>query len=108
MHADELFQTLVTRGGFAGVDQATFVEVLRSIGAADLVEQTAEGELIAGMLGEKIIRSRDFYAAFTVYEEYRVNHEAHHIGNIPVSPTFQVNGYLDLGGPCWQNPRHRP
>ena len=96
------FEALVTRGGFANVNQATFVQVLRSIGAADLVEQTPEGVLIAGILGEKIIRSRDFYAAFTVHEEYKVNHVAHHVGNIPMNPTFQVDGYLILAGRRWK------
>src|SRR5438270_668047 len=46
--ADQLYETLVTRGTFRGVDTRTFAAVLRSLAAQDLVEQAPEGELILG------------------------------------------------------------
>ena len=100
--ADELFQTLVAKGGFTNVDQRIFTQVLRCMGSADLLEQTPEGLLIAGLLGEKIVRSHDFYVAFTVHEEYRVSHGGHHVGNIAVSPEFKVDGFLILAGRRWR------
>jgi len=100
--ADELFQILVARGGFTNVNQSTFTQVLRCMGSADLIEQTPEGLLITGLLGEKIVRSHDFYVAFTVHEEYRVSHGGHHVGNIAMNPEFEVNGFLILAGRRWR------
>ena len=100
--AAELFQTLVAKGGFTNVDQRSFTDTLRCMGSADLIEQTPEGLLIAGLLGEKIVRGHDFYVAFTVHEEYRVSHGGHHVGNIAVSPEFKVDGFLILAGRRWR------
>ena len=80
--ADQLHATLIKSGAFPTVDQETFIDVLRSMGKADLIEQTAEGVLILGLLGEKIVTSRDFYMAFIVPEEYRVIHGGRHVGNV--------------------------
>jgi ATP-dependent helicase Lhr and Lhr-like helicase len=99
--ADELFGSLVVHGGFTNVDQRTFARVLRSMGAADLIEQAPEGLLITGLLGERIVRNHQFYVAFVVHEEYRVNHAGHHIGSIPISPMFKADGFLILAGRRW-------
>jgi ATP-dependent Lhr-like helicase len=100
--AEELYHTLVLHGGFQNVDQPTFAQVLRCMGAADLIEQAPDGLLITGIQGEKIVRHHDFYVAFTVHEEYRVNHGGHHIGNIPIIPEFQANAFLILAGLRWR------
>ena len=100
--ADELHRTLVLQGGFPNVDQPMLIHVLRSMGAADLIEQTPEGLLITGLRGEKIVRSHDFYVAFIVHEEYRVNHAGHHIGNIAFVPEFEEGKFLILAGRRWQ------
>jgi ATP-dependent helicase Lhr and Lhr-like helicase len=96
-----LYKTLVTHGGFPGIDQPTFGEVLRSMGAADLIEQTPEGLLILGLKGEKIVRRYDFYVSFLISEEYRVVHEGRHVGNI----AWEFGGaeeYLILAGRRWK------
>ncbi len=100
--ADELYRTLVVRGGFRSIDQGTFAQVLRSMGAADIIEQSPEGLLITGLLGEKIVRGHDFYVAFIVHEEYRVSHGGHHIGNVAADPTFEPDRFLILAGRRWK------
>jgi ATP-dependent Lhr-like helicase len=100
--ADQLHAVLVASGAFPSVDDATFMRVLRSMGKADLIEQTAEGLLILGLLGERIVRSRDFYIAFIVPEEYRVTHEGRHIGNLASAPDLAIDGYLILTGRRWK------
>ncbi len=100
--AADLFGTLVAGGGFTNVDERTFTDTLKCMGKADLIEQAPEGLLIAGLLGEKIVRSHDFYVAFVVHEEYRVSHAGHHVGNISVSPEFKVDGFLILAGRRWK------
>ncbi|MFI5459781.1 MAG: hypothetical protein ACHRXM_30530 [Isosphaerales bacterium] len=94
---------MVLEGGFSNIDQPTFIQVLRCMGTADLIEQTPEGLIITGLAGEKIVRSHDFYVAFSVKEEYRVNHGGHHIGNISIDPTFQPGDFLILAGRRWKS-----
>ena len=60
------------------------------------------GLLITGLLGEKIVAHHDFYVAFIVHEEYRVNHAGHHIGNIAFVPEFEEDRFLILAGRRWQ------
>ena len=72
------------------------------MGSADLIEQTAEGLLITGLIGEKIVRHHDFYVAFIVQEEYRVNHGGHHIGNVAFVPEFREGEFLILAGRRWR------
>jgi ATP-dependent helicase Lhr and Lhr-like helicase len=102
VRADQLHATLIKSGAFPSVDQETFIDVLRSIGKADLIEQTAEGVLILGLLGEKIVNSRDFYMAFIVPEEYRVIHGGRHVGNVTSAPDLSLDAYLILAGRRWK------
>jgi ATP-dependent Lhr-like helicase len=100
--ADELHHALVLQGGFPLVDQPTLIQVLRSMGSADLIEQSPDGLLITGLLGEKIVRHHSFYVAFMVHEEYRVNHAGHHIGNVAFMPDFREDKFLILAGRRWK------
>ncbi len=101
-NAATLFASLVGSGGFPTVDQQTFVEVLRSMGESDLIEQMQESLLVLGLLGERIVRSRDFYMAFIVPEEYRVIHNGRHIGSVASAPDLQTDGYIILAGRRWK------
>jgi ATP-dependent Lhr-like helicase len=100
--ADQLHALLVTSGAFPAVDMTTFLSLLRSMGKADLIEQTPEGLLILGLRGEAIVRNRDFYIAFVVPEEYRVLHQARHVGNVTSTPDLASDGYLILAGRRWK------
>ncbi len=102
-----LHRTLVLEGGFPNVDQPMLLQVLRSMGAADLIEQTPDGLLITGLLGEKIVRHHDFYVAFIVHEEYRVNHAGHHVGNIAFVPEFEEEQIPHPRRAPVADPRHR-
>jgi ATP-dependent helicase Lhr and Lhr-like helicase len=101
-NATALFASLVGNGAFPTVSHETFVSVLRSMGKSDLIEQTQEGPLVLGLLGERIVRSRDFYMAFVVPEEYRVIHNGRHIGNVTSTPDLQTDGYIILAGRRWK------
>ena len=100
--ADQLSDSLIASGAFPTVQKSTFARVLRSMGKADLVEQTPEGLLILGMVGEKIVRGRDFYMAFIVPEEYRVIHQGRHVGNVTSAPDVSVDQYIILAGRRWR------
>jgi ATP-dependent Lhr-like helicase len=99
--ADRLYDVLVTHGAFANIDRDTLVRVLRSMGASDLIEQTAEGALILGLQGEHIVRSFDFYSAFVTMKEMRVVHSGKLIGTISAMPGLAADGYLILAGRRW-------
>ncbi len=100
--ADTLYHSLVVKGGFPSVDQPTMLQVLRSMGTADLIEQTPEGLLITGMRGEEIVKHHDFYMAFIIHDQFRVNHAGHHVGNIDFVPEFEEEGFLILAGRRWR------
>jgi ATP-dependent helicase Lhr and Lhr-like helicase len=100
--AGVLFDVLVRQGPFHNVDQATFMQVLRSMGQADLVEQTAEGPLILGLSGERTVRSLDFYAVFMAKTELRVVAGGRAIGTVVASPNVDVGTHLILAGRRWK------
>jgi ATP-dependent helicase Lhr and Lhr-like helicase len=100
--ADRLHAQLVASGAFPAVDTPTFLQVLRSMGKADLIEQTPEGLLILGLLGERIVRSRDFYMAFVIPEEYRVIHQGRHVGSVTFTLDLGVDHFLILAGRRWK------
>lgn len=100
--AQVLYGDLVEKGAFTNVARAKFVATLKSMGAADLIEQTPEGELILGLRGERIVRSFDFYSAFASSEEMQVIHKGHRIGSVTASPSIGADTYLILAGRRWK------
>jgi ATP-dependent helicase Lhr and Lhr-like helicase len=100
--AGVLFDLLVGHGPFRNVDQATFVQVLRSMGQADLIEQAPEGPLILGLSGERTVRSLDFYAVFMAKTELRVVAGGRAIGTVVASPNVDVGTHLILAGRRWK------
>lgn len=100
--ADRLYDHLVTRGAFRNVDQAVFVATLRGMGAADLIEQTPDGDLILGVVGEKLVRRFDFYAVFKTGDEYRVVCQGRTIGTVQPPLDAEVGSYLILAGRRWR------
>jgi ATP-dependent Lhr-like helicase len=100
--ASNLFQTLIAQGTFANIPQDVFVELLRNIGNADLIEQTPEGDLILGLRGEKIVRSFDFYSAFQSEQELRVVCHGRVIGTITALPGLGAEGFIILAGRRWK------
>jgi ATP-dependent Lhr-like helicase len=97
-----LFDVLIRKGAFIGIDQPTFTAVLRGLGANDLIEQTPEGDLILGLEGERIVRSKDFYSAFASSTEMKVFFKGHLIGTVSAPPGLGGDGYLILAGRRWR------
>jgi len=101
--ATALYHTLVKKGAFTGIDQATFTAVLRGLGGNELIDQTPEGDLILGVpKGEQIVRSRDFYAAFVSSQDMNVYFKGHLIGMVSAPPGLGGDGYLILAGRRWK------
>jgi len=87
IRAGRAYEVLCQEGPFAAVTRSMFVRILRSIGADDarLLEQSADGTLLLGAIGERIVDSYDFYSVFVAPEEYRVVSEGNELGKLPVA-----------------------
>lgn len=98
----KLFDLLITKGSFHNIDKNLFIQVLRDMGTADLIEQAPDGDLILGLTGEHITRSFDFYSAFVTPREMRVIHNVHDIGSVMSFPGMTEDSYLILSGRRWR------
>lgn len=100
--AAHLHDVLCRRGAFQRIDQGQFENLLHGLAEKELIEQMQTGEIILAPTGERIVESRDFYAAFASRIEYRIEHDGQPIGvlsqdNIPAEGEF-----LLLAGRRWR------
>jgi ATP-dependent Lhr-like helicase len=100
--AKDLFNTLVKDGAFQNVRQEDFILILRSMGAADLIEQDERDVLILGLEGERIVNNFEFYSAFTSSKEFSVVHKGGKIGSIQSAPDIETREFLILAGRRWE------
>ena len=84
--ARRLYAALCDRGPFRSVDPSLFARLLRQLGdpEAALIEQAADGTLLPGREGERLIEHYSFFAVFHTPQEYRVVHDGKTLGTIPV------------------------
>jgi ATP-dependent Lhr-like helicase len=96
-----LYGALVEKGAFRSVSREAFGKVLRALARRGLLEETGEG-LILGLAGERVVRSRDFYAAFTTPEEAAVVWQGQRIGSIFLALDMIPDGLILLAGRRWK------
>lgn len=99
--AVRLFDVLCKRGAFRRITSAQFGELLRGLAQKQLIEQVPTGDLILAPLGERIVESRDFYAAFASRIEFRVEHRGEQIGVLAEDCIPPVGEFLLFGGRRW-------
>lgn len=97
-----LYDQLITNGAFYKTKKQDFIQLLKSIAKHDLIEQTTEGTLILGLLGEKIVRRFDFYSVFKSPDEIKVIFKGKVIGTISNDPGIIIDTYLILSGKRWK------
>jgi ATP-dependent helicase Lhr and Lhr-like helicase len=102
MSATDLYRSLCQRGPFRCFDQPQFTLLLRGLGKHELIEQVPQGELILGLLGERITSNFDFYAAFQTNEEFTIRSGQQEIGKLPAAFIPPVGEHLLLGGKRWR------
>lgn len=93
---------------FASVGKEDFVRLLRRMGEAELLTQSAEGLLLHGSIGERVVNHYSFYAAFTTPEEYTLACEGKILGQIPIDRPVDEGSYLIFAGKRWQVMRVDP
>ena len=100
--APELWRRLVADGAFTRIEKADFVELLKNLGAKELITQESSGLLLPGVIGERLINHYEFYSAFTSDEEFRLVCAGKPLGSLPVSRPLAKDQRIIFGGRRWQ------
>lgn len=101
IRAADLFPRLAGSGAFPGLGAADLAQLLRALGARDLIEQLPDGSLVLGLAGQRTVEHHGFYAAFPSPVEYQVLHGGRAIGTLPESLLPALGEHLLLGGRRW-------
>jgi ATP-dependent Lhr-like helicase len=93
---------LCERGPFASVDQSRFAALLRCMAREQLIEQAADGDLLLGAKGERIVEHFSFYAVFSTPEEFRIEHAGRTLGSLSVDLSIAVGIHIIFAGRRWK------
>jgi len=102
-YADGLYRVLCQEGPFRLVSTPTFLDVLRAMGNPDapLIEQSGNGLLLLGALGEKLVEHYSFYAVFQTPEEFRLIADGRELGTLPVTNILAPGMMIIFSGRRW-------
>jgi len=100
IYRDDLLDEIAGNPTFAQLKSGRVRELLQWMLEEDWLE-IVEGKCVPGINGEKLVRSRDFYAVFHSPPLYKVMHGARLVGTIEASPLVMVGESLLLGGGMW-------
>ena len=67
---------------FSSIPPEDYATLIKHLAEIDHIEQLNTGEIILGLEGEKVARSRDFYAVFQTPPEWEVIFGEKNIGRI--------------------------
>jgi ATP-dependent Lhr-like helicase len=84
------------------VTSGLFAQFLRGLGSHDLIVQTADGTLLPGELGERIINHYTFFTAFKTPAEYRLVTDGRTLGTLPIDYPIVPGQFLIFGGTRWR------
>lgn len=102
LDAKQGYEVLCQRGPFRSVSAEQYTDLLRDLGAAELITQTHDGTLVLDLDGERLVNHYDFYAAFSTPEEYRLVADGSEIGSLPIVAPLYEGRYLIFGGQRWK------
>lgn len=92
---------LCQKGAFKNVSPELFLELLKSLGEKDVISQLNTGMIVVGKVGERILKSPDFYVAFVSPVDFTVINKANskRIGMIQYVPS--IGKVIILSGKRW-------
>lgn len=93
INKNHIFHSLLTEDVITliqGMIEKEYVEVIKN-----------SDELIVGLEGERILRSKDFYSVFMTSDEYEVMDGAKKIGRLDKAFIINVGDNIILGGRLW-------
>lgn len=100
--ADELLNMLGRNGIFYTLNREKLRLLIEHLVELDVLERLiGKGELIVGLEGERILRSREFYSVFSTTEDYEVVEGARKIGRIDKTPFLHEGDNIILAGKLW-------
>jgi ATP-dependent helicase Lhr and Lhr-like helicase len=99
--ASALFKELIVEGAFAGLTPAEFADLLRSLASKDLIVQDPTGLLLLGTVGERLVASYEFYAAFSSEDEWQIVGDGRKMGSLPIRTPVVVGTRLIFAGRRW-------
>ena len=102
--ARRLYSTLCERGPFRSVSRQLFASLLRRIGDPEiaLIEQAADGSILPGREGERLLEHYSFFAVFQTPREFRVVHGARTLGTIPMNVPLAPGLTIIFAGMRWR------
>jgi len=101
--AARLYRVLCQEGPFQKVDNHVLMDILRSLGQPEtgLIEQSEDGLLLLGRVGEKLVEHYSFYAVFQTPEEYRLISGGKDLGTLPILNVMAPGMMLIFSGRRW-------
>ncbi|WP_211192683.1 DEAD/DEAH box helicase [Actinoplanes sp. TBRC 11911] len=100
--ASQLFTELCDKGPFRRVDRSLFARLLRDMGRSRLLEQQADGTLLAAQEGERLLSHYSFYASFHTSLDYRLVADGYTLGSLPVDRPILPGTLLIFSGARWR------
>jgi ATP-dependent Lhr-like helicase len=98
----QLYALLCSPGTpFEGISKSDLMELVRHLGAKELLTQESSGLLLHGRLGEKFVNHYSFYAAFASDEEYRIVSAGRQLGTLPVTQMLTIGQRILFAGRTW-------
>lgn len=102
IRVEQLFKLLCKEGPFQNVGVENFKALLIHMGHTELITQLGNGEIILGLLGERITNHYSFYAVFKTPEEFRVISGVTTIGTLPVDSLVLIGQHIIFAGKRWR------
>ena len=99
----QAYDVLCQKGPFRSIAAASFKMLLRHLATPEvrLIEQSPDGMLLLGEVGEQLVDSYQFYAVFQTPTEYRVIHGTRPLGTISRDNPLWPGSLILLGGRRW-------
>lgn len=101
LYPSELAGRILTLSPFINISADDYKILLRHLIELGHIEQTAEGGLIVGIRGERIVNSYKFYAVFREDELFTVRCQSQELGTIVMPPP--VGERVAIAGKVWIN-----
>jgi ATP-dependent Lhr-like helicase len=100
--AQDAYQALCSNGPFQHIEPPLFKDLLRDLGAADLLRQEKDGLLLHGGEGERIANHHTFYVAFHSPDEYRLVTAGQTLGSLPLAQPLTAGDLMIFAGRRWK------
>jgi ATP-dependent Lhr-like helicase len=100
LSAKRLADRVLSLPAFLTVTKEDFKTLLLSMLNRNILEMTEEKTLIVGLMGERLLRSFQFYAVFKDTEDFTVRCESEEIGTITTPPP--IGDRFALAGRVWE------